>query len=350
VAQYVLEHGGAFAMVGGELSLGSGGYAGTEVAEILPVHVPAPAEKGILQTDGFRPVLTTEGKRHPILRLLPGDVANAAAWLALPKLEGVNILQGLRPGASALAVHPRLRGADGPMPVIAVSEPGKGRSMAIATDTTWHWAFQDSEGAEARHPYQTFWNNAIRWLIRDPELELVRIVPEKEAFTPSERVRVEVRVQARDYVPALGAEVSLTAEPLRGGKATMLRGTTGEGGRLPLDLGVLAPGPYRLVARAKFRGDDLGEAREALLVSVPPRELEDPRAAPDVLARIARATGGQMWRAEESPPSDLALRPPRVVRVDQKRAMGYWDNAFVLLLAVVFLGGEWALRRRWGYI
>ena len=56
-----------------------------------------------------------------------------------------------------------------------------------------------------------------------------------------------------------------------------------------------------------------------------------------------------MWREDEPPPAPLLLRPPRVVRVDGKRAMSYWDNAWVLLAAILFLGAEWALRRTWGF-
>ena len=384
VQRYVLEHGGAFAMVGGEISFGSGGYAGTEIAEVLPVTVPAANEQGILNTERFKPLLTAEGKRHPILRLQPGETQNAAAWAALPELEGTNVVTALRPGATALALHPKVAASGGaPMPVIATMDVGKGRSLAITTDTTWHWAFEEStEKGAARRPYQTFWTNAIRWLIRDPELELVRIVPEKERFLPRENAIVEVRVQGRDYVPAAGAEVVLDVEPLRKRTADALRlqganatddgppagvgdggtgmraatlprlsrrGTTGEGGRWRVELGRLPEGPYRLTARATLRNDDLGEAREALLVTAPPRELEDARARPETLEKLASITGGRVWREDEPPPAPLLLRPPRVVRVDGKRAMSYWDNAWVLLAAILFLGAEWALRRKWGF-
>lgn len=378
VRRYVLEHGGAFAMVGGDISFGSGGYAGTELAEILPVTLPPATATDLLDTQRFKPLLTGDGKRHPVLRLVPGE-ANEAAWASLPELEGVNVVSGLRPGASALLRHPKLRAGDELMPVVAAMDVGKGRSLAVMTDTTWHWAFAGGERSEAaqgagpgvprsaaRFPYQTFWNNAIRWLIRDPELELVRIVPEKEHFSPRESAIVEVRVQGRDYVPATLAEVKLEAEPLRPsaptttpadggpGPSTLARieksGTTGEGGRWRVDLGKLPPGPYRLTARATLRGDDLGEAKEALLSMASPRELEDPRARPSTLHALAQRTGGVVWGEDDSPPSDLPLRPPRVIRIDQKRATGYWDNSLVLFAAILFLGAEWMLRRRWGYL
>jgi uncharacterized membrane protein len=350
VSRYVRDHGGAFAMVGGELSFGSGGYAGTEIAEILPVELPPPGEKRLLHPEPFRPVLTDAGRRHPILRLTPGDRANDDAWAALPLLEGVNLVAGLRSGATALAVHPKIRVRGQAMPLLSVLDVGKGRTLALGTDTTWHWAMGDLGKSETSQPYPTFWNNAIRWLIRDPELELVRIVPERESFHPRERAAVEVRVQGRDYLPAVGAEVVLRLDPLRGGPRLERHGVTAESGRWRADLGELAAGPYRVTARAQHRGDDLGEATEALLVVVPTRELEDPRADPALLERLARETGGRVWKAEEAPPRDLPLRPPRVVRVDRKRATGYWDNLVVLLLAIAFLGAEWMLRRRWGFL
>ena len=45
----------------------------------------------------FRPRLTAEGRRHPVMRLAAGDGPNAAAWEALPALPGLNLVRALPP-------------------------------------------------------------------------------------------------------------------------------------------------------------------------------------------------------------------------------------------------------------
>jgi hypothetical protein len=61
---------------------------------------------------------------------------------ALPELEGVNRVVGAKPDATVLAVHPRLRTAAAqPMPVIVAGDYGKGRTLAITTDSLWRYGF-----------------------------------------------------------------------------------------------------------------------------------------------------------------------------------------------------------------
>lgn len=126
VASYVRE-GGGFVMVGGELSFGSGAYYGTPLGEVLPVIVPPyGAPEALLNQERFQAELTEAGQRHPITQLAFDPAINQERWAALPPLEGVNVVSGLRPGATALANHPRLQAGGAPMPVIAISEVGKG--------------------------------------------------------------------------------------------------------------------------------------------------------------------------------------------------------------------------------
>jgi hypothetical protein len=54
----------------------------------------------------------------------------------------INRVAGLRPSARALLVHPSQKSADGkPAPVLAVTEVGRGRTLALLTDSAWSWGF-----------------------------------------------------------------------------------------------------------------------------------------------------------------------------------------------------------------
>jgi len=48
----------------------------------------------------------------------------------------------LQPGATALLVASQPERGDGkPAPVLAVNNVGKGRTLALLTDSAWNWGF-----------------------------------------------------------------------------------------------------------------------------------------------------------------------------------------------------------------
>ncbi len=68
---------------------------------------------------------------------------------------------------------------------------------------------------------------------------------------------------------------------------------------------------------------------------------------PTFLARIAEDTGGRFYTPStvSTLPEDITYLGRGVTVVQEK---DLWDMPVVLLLLVALVGGEWALRRRWG--
>ncbi|MCX5731907.1 MAG: glutamine amidotransferase, partial [Deltaproteobacteria bacterium] len=198
--------GGAFAMVGGDQSFAQGHYAGTPVADILAVN---PAEGMGETAEPFRPRLTSEGRRHPVTSLVPGEGANEAAWSALPQLPGLNFAAPLdaADGARVLLEAPSLLVGGRPAPVVAVREVGAGRSLAMMSDASWYWGFVAAGDGQGGRAHQRFWNGALRWLVRDPSLTPLQIQPDRPAVEPGEPVGFSVAVRGPDYGPAPGATV-----------------------------------------------------------------------------------------------------------------------------------------------
>ena len=177
-------------MIGGDLSFASGQYGESALHDVLPVDlagIPADGPRAF-STDNFKPRLTPAGRSHPVTSLSLDAKANEARWAALPSLQGINRVARLQPGATALLVHPNQSAGDGkPAPVLAVNNVGKGRTLALLTDSAWNWGFaaaDDGRGRGARseeaagaktggddgRALQRFWEGAIRWLVRDPAL------------------------------------------------------------------------------------------------------------------------------------------------------------------------------------
>ena len=355
IRSYV-EGGGGLAMLGGAASFSSGGYYGTPVAAALPVELYGPFDSGpILDTQKFSPVLTEAGALHPVTSLRYSADDNAAVWKALPQLEGVNLVAGPKPDATVLANHPKLRTKSGkPMPVIVAGEYGKGRSLAVTTDTVWRWGFvAAARPGDNGRQYTKFWENAMRWLIQDPDLRNLHVDSDATEYVPGAPVRVTVRLLGRDYQPLPNGAVSLVvrrgADPARAEQVQTTKLTVGEDGTAIYELGGLAAGVYRVEGHATIAGRQV-DASDIFLVREGGNELDRPTGDPAALEAIAAGSRGQALGAADTLPRGLAFDAPRIVRVDRRTDVELWSRPGLLLLVVGLLGLEWLLRQRSGYL
>jgi hypothetical protein len=372
-----VEQGGAFAMIGGDLSFGAGGYAQTPLQEILPVDVPrqdSAAASLSMTGDTFKPRLTTEGRGHPITSLLLDGRENESRWGKLPALEGLNQVLRLRAGAVPLLVHPTLRIEGGkPAPVLAVAEPGKGRTLALLTDTAWHWGIVAAGEGDDGRAFQGFWENAIRWLVRDPALTQLHIDLDRAEYRRHQVPSVRVRAVHPDYTPAGGIPVALSitsadsggsgtpsgpvASALRspassvappatpGAPAWAQQVVTDAQGESQADVGALPPGAYHLSGRATLDGRAVSEDK-TFVVRAEGKELEDIISRDEILRAIADAGGGSYRRASLD---GVTIRDPREVRVGSQTNVPVWSHPALLVLVLALLAAEWVLRRRAGY-
>jgi uncharacterized membrane protein len=355
IRSYV-EGGGGLAMLGGAQSFTSGGYFGTPVAAALPVELYGPFDSGpVIDMKKFQPQLTDAGLSHPVTALRYASDDNRAAWKQLPQLEGVNLVAGPKPDATVLAVHPHLKTKQGkPMPVIVAGEYGKGRSLAVTTDTLWRYGFVAAArpGDDGRQ-YTKLWENAMRWLIQDPDLRNLHVDSDAVEYVPGSPVRVAIRLLGRDYQPLANGEVSLAvkrgADPAHAEQVQTQKLKVGEDGTATYELGGLAPGVYRVEGHATIAGKQV-DASDIFLVRENGTELDRPVGDKVTLEAIAAATGGQALGTIDELPSGLEFDPPRIVRVDRRTDVELWSRPGLLLLVVGLLGLEWLLRQRSGYL
>jgi hypothetical protein len=52
----------------------------------------------------------------------------------------------------------------------AVAEVARGRSMDITVEEAWQWSFLAARASRRQRYHDTFFHNAIRWLVRDSDL------------------------------------------------------------------------------------------------------------------------------------------------------------------------------------
>ena len=354
IRSYV-EGGGGLMMLGGPLSFASGRYTGTPIAKVLPVELPSPidAPDQLLDTERFSPKLTTLGAIHPVTALRYETTDNRNLWNDLPPLEGVNKVLRAKKDASVLAVHPRLRDkSNAPMPVIVAGDYGKGRSLAVTTDSLWRWDFvaAGEAGNDGRH-YLKLWDNAIRWLIQDPELRYLHVNSDKNSYAPNVPVQLTARLQDQDYSALAGGDVKLTIyrgfDPANLENVKSLTITTDESGEASHELSGLSAGVYRVHAEAQVR-DRIAQSDDIFLVHEASTEQLQPAGQDAVLKMASQASGGEHLGVIDRLPSDLPFTAPKLVRVDRRSDVALWSRPWLLLLALLFLGLEWVLRGRSG--
>lgn len=347
-----LNGGGAFAMIGGPLSFGEGGYDRTAIEDILPVHV------GV--REGYDPGriaarLTGAGRVHPITRPDAGTADDPFG--GLPALNGINKVGG--PKDDALVLLEALGSGGEGLPLAAVYESGKGRSLAFMSDTSWRWQFQTGPGSANARAYTHFWNRAIQWLIRDPFLERIRLSTSKTNYSAGEAVAGTVTLFAPDYTLAEEAEVVLewkreagpgmTAESI--GESGLLNGMTNEKGEWSFEFTPPADGGYRLRVFAPSPNPDLQvETQTVVSWTRESQETLQPGADAELLRWLASATQGSYHKLSSFRLSDAELAAPEEAIVDRQEILDLWDSALLLALIMATLAFGWWLRKKSGLV
>ncbi len=378
IRRYV-EEGGSFVMIGGEKSFSEGRYQGTYIEDILPVEL-LPARSGTVDAEPFGPRLTEHGRRHPITQVSGAGESLDRVFDEGPELPGFNRVRRVRRDAQVLLEHPFRRGdVGGGAPVVVVGEAKRGRTMAVMTDGTWFWSFPAAGGDGDRRVYDRFWTNAMRWLVRDPDLTNVRVRPRRETYEPTDTPVVEVDVRDRDYGAAKGARVRLevrskdyarhrdllgegTPRPIptaEGDEAagqsrvSLHDGVAGEDGTATFELDELpGTGPFKVIAEA-FGGENdlsLGSDEGAFVISETAAQMVDPAPRADLLREIASITDGSLHKLPRSGIPPLSFVDPEVVEVGRKQNHDIWDRWGWLALLIGAIAAEWSLRRRWGHL
>jgi len=339
IRKYV-QNGGAFLMIGGELSFQGGGYARTPIEEILPVSF-----QGINRPfvdEAFSPILNQEFSRHPILRLEKDLELNQEAWRSLPQLQGINM--GLSPDKNAhvLVQHTKK------VPILVAGEFGRGRTALLATDSVWNWNFRNVGGGGSGRYFQRFWSNVIDWLIAEPETRRLQLESDKERYQEGEQALIKFKVLKKNYQPAVGVTVQLVVKPRKekSGEVTELK--TDEQGEGVLPFLPDGEGFYTADIKADLEGEPMAEE---IMFSVlkDNAEFEKPLVNETLLKKIAEISGGQHRVLTGS--DDLSayqFANPDVRIKSHSRSFSLWDNWWAYGLMVGFLVMDWFLRRKSG--
>ena len=344
IRKFVTEQGGGFVMVGGDISFSQGGYDGTAIDEILPVDLSA--EKDGVDASRLKAILTNDGLKHPVT-ILDGDTdRNIDIWKNLPELDGCNIATQLKADAVPLATYP----TKGNPPIVSTRDAGLGRCMAITTDSLWRWNFLSvAKGGSNRH-YIKFWQNAIKWLIKDPTLNPVRITANKETFLPNEEIQVKIEVLGRNYQPFEGVQLDIDVINEFSGKSTFsTNGITDSDGRYRFTVKYDKEGYYFVKATARKENDEIGQDYTVFNIALKNKEFKDPSIRREVLAKLSGVSGGKYFDLPtKNIEEKLSIENPSVIKLVGRRQISLWDNGYIFMIILTIFSLEWWIRKRSG--
>lgn len=342
--KFVEVQGGGFMMIGGDISFSQGGYDGTAIEDILPVNLYT--EKDSIDTTRLKAVITNDGMKHPVTTLDDNVDRNIAIWKNLPELDGCNVTTQLKSDAVPLVIFP----TKGNLPLISVRDVGLGRCMAITTDSLWRWNFLSvGEGGSNRH-YIKFWQNAIKWLIKDPTLNPIRITVNKEIFLPDEEVQIKIEVLGRNYQPMEGVQLGIDVTNEFSGKSIFFtNATTDSNGQYKFTIKNNIEGYYIVKASAKKDNDEIGQDYTVFNIALENKEFKDTSIRRDVLAKLSEVSGGKYF---DLPTKDIeekvSIENPSIVKLVGRRQISLWDNGYVFMMILAIVSIEWWIRKRSG--
>ena len=344
IRKFVTEQGGGFVMVGGDISFSQGGYDGTAIDEILPINLST--EKDGVDASRLKAILTNDGLKHPVT-ILDGDTdRNIDIWKNLPELDGCNIATQLKADAVPLATYP----TKGNPPIVSTRDAGLGRCMAITTDSLWRWNFLSvAKGGSNRH-YIKFWQNAIKWLIKDPTLNPVRITANKETFLPNEEIQVKIEVLGRNYQPFEGVQLDIDVINEFSGKSTFsTNGITDSDGQYRFTVKLDKEGYYFVRATARKENDEIGQDYTVFNIALKNKEFKDPSIRREVLAKLSEISGGKYFELPTKNIQErLSIENPSVTKLVGKRQISLWDNGYIFMIILTIFSLEWWIRKRSG--
>jgi len=346
LAEYVSKRGGGLLMIGGRRAFAEGGWAGTPLAEVLPVDLDT-GERGAPSEATWLAIHPTRaGSTYPVTQLADTEQASNAKWNEMPELTTINAvpMSSAKPGATVL-----LAGTDKLRQdhiALAYQRYGRGKVVIFPLQDSYLWKM-DATVAVTDTTHSMFWRRLLRWLV-DGVPDPVSVTTSTDRVEPGEPMKVTAEVVDPAFAEVNDAQVIAT-----------VTSPSGKSTEVPLQWSVTRDGEYTgtfvpdeagkyAVKAAATRGQqDLGTGVMHSRASAGDAEYFDAAMRSTLLNRIAEETGGHFFT-----PTDAAKLPEAIsysgrgVTVVEERDL--WDMPAILMLILALIAAEWGFRRKRG--
>jgi len=345
LAEFVSERGGGLLMLGGRNSFAEGGYAGTPLADVLPVTLDGRFSRDTLWFDTLQVRLTREGAAQPALRVAGTDAESEARWRTVPAPTTYNRVGALRPGAIALLAGTSRRTRE-ETPLLSWQRYGRGQAFALPVQDTWIWQMHADMPLEDE-THQRFWRQLLRWLVTGaPDAVMASAAADRVA--PGEAVRLAANVADARFASLNNARVTARVIAPDGAESELpLAWSAGREGEYRGSFVTNGNGVYEVLVSAQHEGLELQARPVFVHAGETDEEFFSAQMRAPLLRRIAAETGGRFYTSASVSrlPEDLVYAGRGITLTEEK---DLWDAPIFFLLLMALLAGEWAWRRARG--
>ena len=355
IADFVNVRGGGLLMLGGRRAFGEGGYAGTPLADVMPVVIEGNATgDSVSFLADLTATLTPGGASSAVTQVAGEQAKSAERWRTLPAVTSVNRIRRVKPGAVTLVdgkvakggragvpEGEQLRGYE--QPLLVYQRYGRGLSVAMPIQDSWTWAFA-AEIPVDDPTFPTLWKQLLRFLTSDVP---GRVTVHAQSDQVNPRTPVDLRAEVADSAFLTVNDAQVVAH---------VAGPSGPARDVPLEWAVDRDGEYRALftpetagiytVRVDATGRDGKVTSDSLFVRVADLNAEyvDAEMRAALLQRLARETGGRFYTPETvgTLAADVAMSKRGVTVANE---MDLWDMPVNFLLLVTLLSAEWGYRK-----
>jgi uncharacterized membrane protein len=339
IAEFVDVRGGGLLLLGGSRAFAEGGYAGTPLAEVMPVVLGRAG--GVLSHLKIHP--TRAGEAHAVTQLGDTEQSSAERWKSMPSLTTVNLIEGIKPGATAL-----LSGTDDrrrERVVLAYERYGRGKSIAFPVQDSWIWQMHASIRVDDQ-THENFWRQLLRWLV-DGVPDTLETRPLTDRVEPGQPITLTADVVDARFVELNDATVvAHVISPSGRTESVPLQWTGERNGQYRATFATSDAGWYEAKLEATREGKSVGTAVAHVRTAPDDAEYFDAAMHAPLLKRIAQETGGRFYPADSlaSLPDDVKYSGRGVTAVEEREL---WHMPILLIALVGVVCAEWGLRRYW---
>ena len=346
LADFVDVRGGGLLALGGDAAFAEGGWAGTPLAEVLPVVIE-PTKSKTAQPYFAELVVrpTRAGQDHPATQITDKAQDAPAKWRDLPPLTSLNPIRDAKAGATVLLTG--LDSSNREQIVLAYQRYGRGKALALPVQDTWMWRMHEKMAVDDP-THRNFWQRLTRWLVEGvPDRVVVTAAPDH--VQKGEPVTITAQVVDPEY------------KGIDDGRITAhVTSPSGKVEDVPMSWTVKREGEYTakytpaddgtvkiVVGGTDHEGKDVTRGSATVRVAPSDAEYFDAAMRAPLLKRLADETEGRFFTADQSSSLvDAITYSGKGITVIEEKEL--WDMPFILLLLLGLMGVEWSFRRAKG--
>jgi uncharacterized membrane protein len=344
IADFVERRGGGLLVLGGGRSLAEGSYAGTPVADVLPVVLERPqkaADVPVVARLSVHP--TRAGAAHAVTQLGASEQESATRWNSMPGVTSVNRLTAIKPGATVLLSGTDERRRE--QIVLAYQRYGRGKAIAFPIQDSWLWQMHVTMSVEDM-THENYWRQLLRWLV-DGVPDHVEVLTNAERVEAGETVSVTASVVDPTFVEINDARVVAHVTGPKGPFEVPLQWSGEKSGEYRGTFTAADEGSYSAQVEASRADKPLGTGSVQLRAAPGDAEYFDATMQEARLRRIAEETGGRFYTPASmgALPEDLSYSGRGITTVEER---DLWQMPIVFVLLAGLMCAEWAYRRAVG--